>query len=168
MKKSARSYQKRPEPEPAAFHRITEGLGLDGPLGASGPALLQQGHPEQGAQHCIWGLPESSKEVITHPPGCLCSVTCTAQKCSCLCPLPLVLALGTTDSLALLSPHSPLRYLWTWDGIPQSLPFSRLGSLSSLSTASQEKHVPNTLPTRGLEGKRDEVQLCLFHMVVST
>lgn len=50
MKKSARSYQKRPEPEPAAFHRITEGLGLDGPLGASGPALLQQGHPEQGAE----------------------------------------------------------------------------------------------------------------------
>jgi len=82
VKKSARSYQKRPEPEPAAFHRITEGLGLDGPLGASGPALLQQGHPEQGAQHGIWGLPESSKEVITHPPGCLCSVTCTAQKCS--------------------------------------------------------------------------------------
>lgn len=82
LEKSKRAYQKRSAPEAAAFHRITEGLGLGGPPAALGPALLQQGHPEQVAQHCVWRLLKCSMEVITHPPGCLCSITCTAQMCS--------------------------------------------------------------------------------------
>lgn len=90
------------------------------------PPLLQQGHPQQGAQHHLQEASEDLQEgdsTTSLGSLCHCSITCTAQKgclvfmgnllCSSLCPLPLVLSLGTTQkTLALSSLHSPFRYLY--------------------------------------------------------
>ena len=89
--------------------------------------LLQQGHPQQGAQAHVQvtsGDLQGGDPTASLGNPCQRSIICTAQKCflvfrgNLLCsnlrPLPLVLALGSIGkSLTSSSFHPVFRYLWT-------------------------------------------------------
>ena len=123
------------------------------------PALLQQGHPEQGAQPHVQAAAGDPQGGAPSPSlGSLCqgSGTRPAQQCflrgrghllgSRLGPGPLGLALGTPEqSLAPASRHLPA-VLVAMAGSPRSLLCSRPSSPSSRSLSSRQRCSRPTLP----------------------
>jgi len=104
-------------------------------LCSPGPAPLQQGHPEQGAeahgQAASGGLQGDPSAPGQPVPVLL--VFRGNLLCSSLCPWPLVLALGTTGKGLALSPlHPPFRHLYTLMRSNQNLLFSALNSPNSV------------------------------------
>jgi len=132
-----------------------DGWGCQRTLGPSAQVLLQQRHPEQGAQDHVQvaledpqgGDPTASGQpvpVLHHLRSIAVLLVFRGNLlCSSLCPLHLALALGTNEqSLAPSSLHPAFRYLWTLLGSfwASSSPDSAVPALSLTGEMLQMMH----------------------------